>query len=258
MSAGHHRSHHGLYLDQGSPVHGLPAAAKVAGLVLYVVSVALTPRTAVAALAANAVVVAAVVVLARLPVRTVITRAAAVLPFVAFAFVLPFVATGERTPVLGISVAVDGLWATWNIVAKAFLGATAGLVLTATTRVPDLLAGLGRLRVPAVVVAIVAFMLRYLELVVDEFGRMRRAMLARAYAPRWIWEAKPVASSVGTLFVRTYERGERVHQAMVARGFKGVLPPPVGEPSATLGSTLGALVPGVLAAGLLAASLLAR
>ena len=258
MSAGHHRSHHGLYLDQGSPVHALPAAAKVAGLVLFVVSVASTPRRAVAALVANAVVVVAVVLLARLPLRTVLVRTAAVLPFVAFAFVLPLVATGKRTEVLGVSVAADGLWASWNILAKAFLGATAGLVLTATTRVPDLLAGLGRLRVPAVVVAIVAFMLRYLELVVDEVGRMRRAMVARAYAPRWIWEARPAASSVGTLFVRTYERGERVHQAMVARGFTGVMPPPVGEPSAPLGSTLAALVPGVLAAGLLAASLLAQ
>lgn len=257
MSAGHHRSHHGLYLDQGSPVHALPAAAKVAGLVLFVVSVALTPRNAVAALVANAVVVAAVVVRARLPLRTVLVRTAAVLPFVAFAFVLPLVATGKRTEVLGVSVAVDGLWASWNILAKAFLGATAGLVLTATTRVPDLLAGLGRLRVPAVVVAIVAFMLRYLELVVDEVGRMRRAMVARAYAP--VDLGGETGGFVGRhLFVRTYERGERVHQAMVARGFTGVMPPPVGEPSAPLGSTLAALVPGVLAAGLLAASLLAQ
>jgi len=63
-----------------------------------------------------------------------------------------------------------------------------------------------------------------LELISDEYTRMRTAMTARGYNPRWIWEAQPVASSAGVLFVRTYERGERVHAAMLARGFDGSMP----------------------------------
>ena len=67
-------------------------------------------------------------------------------------------------------------------------------------------------------------MIRYLDLLVGQLGRMRTAMVARAHDPRWLWQAKPIASSAGALFVRSYERGERVHQAMLARGYTGVMP----------------------------------
>ncbi len=53
---------------------------------------------------------------------------------------------------------------------------------------------------------------------------MRTAMVARAHDPRWLWQAKPIASSAGAMFVRSYERGERVHSAMLARGFTGSMP----------------------------------
>jgi cobalt/nickel transport system permease protein len=55
---------------------------------------------------------------------------------------------------------------------------------------------------------------------------MRVAMTARGYDPRWISQARPIASSAGALFVRSYERGERVHAAMLARGFTGEMPTP--------------------------------
>jgi cobalt/nickel transport system permease protein len=154
----------------------------------------------------------------------VLGRLAAILPFVAFAFLFPFIGDGDTTSVLGISLSIDGLWASWNVLAKATLGGAASIAVTATTPIPELLTGLSRLRVPVAVVAIISFMFRYLDLMVDEFGRMRRAMAARAYNPRWLWQNRPLASSAGALFVRTYERGERVHDAMAARGFKGTMP----------------------------------
>ena len=67
-------------------------------------------------------------------------------------------------------------------------------------------------------------MLRYIDVLVEQLGRMRRSMVARGHDPRWLWQIKPIASSAGALFVRSYERGERVHQAMLARGYSGVMP----------------------------------
>jgi cobalt/nickel transport system permease protein len=67
-------------------------------------------------------------------------------------------------------------------------------------------------------------MIRYLELISDELGRMRIAMTSRGYDPRWISQVRPIATSAGALFVRSYERGERIHSAMVARGFNGEMP----------------------------------
>ena len=72
--------------------------------------------------------------------------------------------------------------------------------------------------------AIISFMFRYLDLIIDELDRIRTAMVSRAHDPRWLWQARPLASAAGALFVRSYERGERVHVAMLARGFNGTMP----------------------------------
>jgi cobalt/nickel transport system permease protein len=221
VSAGAHRH---LLIHGHSPVHRLAPEVKIAATFLFVVGVAVTPRHAVWAFAVDAVVLAGVMALAGYRVRQVVARLAVVLPFIAFAFVIPFIAGGERTDVLWFSVSREGLWATWNIVAKALLGAGASLVLAGTTPIPEVVRGLGRLKMPPVVVSIVAFMFRYLDLIVDDMGRMRTAMVARGHDPRWLWQAKPIASAAGALFVRTYERGERIHAAMLSRGFDGTMP----------------------------------
>jgi cobalt/nickel transport system permease protein len=126
--------------------------------------------------------------------------------------------------VLGLSLSVEGCWAAWNIVAKATLGVLVTSVLAATTSVVDVLRGLDRLRVPKVLTGIMGFMVRYGEVVGDEMRRMRIARLARAGDPRWFWQARAVAASAGALFIRSFERGERVHLAMLAREYQGSMP----------------------------------
>jgi cobalt/nickel transport system permease protein len=221
MGAGHA---HALYVHEHSAVHRLSPETKLVAAFLFIVSVAITPREAVWAFALHAVVLAAVVAAARVPARFLLARLLAILPFVAFAFLIPFIASGERIAVLGLEVSREGLWGAWNILAKATLGAATSIVLAATTEVPDLIRGLGALRVPAVLVSIAAFMVRYLELIAEELGRMRMAMSARGYDPSWLGQAKPIATAAGAMFVRSYERGERVHSAMLARGYTGTMP----------------------------------
>jgi cobalt/nickel transport system permease protein len=219
--------------------------AKLFGLVLFVVAVAVTPREAVVVFAVDAAVVIAVVAIARLPLRLVLARLVVILPFIAFAVLVPFIGGGEQVEVLGVSLSSDGLWAAFNVTAKAVLGATASIALAATTPIPDVVRGLGRLRVPPVLVGIIAFMFRYLDLLVDQTRRMRYAMVARGHDPRWLWQVGPIAASAGTLFVRSYERGERVHGAMLARGFSGTMPDLDDHPAP--GGWPGALAPGAVA-----------
>jgi cobalt/nickel transport system permease protein len=90
--------------------------------------------------------------------------------------------------------------------------------------VPDILRGLERLRVPRVFVGICAFMIRYGDVITAEMQRMRVARASRGYNARWLWNARAVAASAGTLFIRSYERGERVYLAMASRGYSGALP----------------------------------
>lgn len=221
MGAGHA---HPLYVHEHSRVHRLAPEVKLAAAFAFVLAVALTPREAVWAFAADALALGAVIGLARLPWRFVLARLLVILPFIGFAFLIPFIASGEPVRVLGMELSRDGLWGAWNIVAKAMLGATVSITLAATTEVPDILTGMTRLRVPPAFTTIAAFMVRYLEVVAGELRRMRIAMTARGYAPRWLWQAKPVAASAGALFVRSYERGERVHAAMLSRGYTGTMP----------------------------------
>lgn len=215
---------HTLYLHGHSRVHRLEAETKVVAVFVFVVAVAVTPREAVWAFAIDAGVATAVLIAARIPFRFLVARLAGILPFIAFAFLIPFIASGEQIDLGLVSVSKDGLWAAWNIMAKATLGATAAIILAATTEVQKILRGMTVLRVPAVFVSIAGFMIRYLELIVEELGRMRLAMESRGYDPRWLWQIRPIASASGALFVRSYERGERVHAAMTARGFTGVMP----------------------------------
>ena len=146
------------------------------------------------------------------------------LPFVAFAFLLPFVARGPQVEVLGLSLSVEGLWGAWNILIKGTLGVAASIIVASTTTMAELVRGLDRLRLPKAFTSIATFMIRYFDVISDEMSRMRIARESRGYDPRFLWHAKALAQSAGALFIRSYERGERVYLAMLSRGYTGEMP----------------------------------
>jgi cobalt/nickel transport system permease protein len=226
VTQGHPGGHglDGLYLDGASPVHRLAPEVKIAATVAFVFAVVATPREALWAFAGDALLLAAVVAVAGLSPALVARRLRIEVPFLLFAAFMPFTGAAPRVNVLGVSLSEPGLWAAWNIVAKGTLGVAASIVLAATTPVADLLRGLDRLHVPRVVTAIAGFMVRYLGIVAGEAQRMHVARQSRGYDPRWLWQARGMAASAGTLFVRSYERGERVYLAMLARGYDGAMP----------------------------------
>ena len=184
MAAGHA---HALYVHGHSPVHRLAPEVKVAAAFLFVIGVALTPNEGTWAFGVDLVALLVVVRLAELPLRFVASRAMVVLPFIVFAVFIPFIASGDRVEVLGVAVSAEGLAAARAIVAKSVIGASTTVVLAGTTETPAIMAGLARLRVPAVLTTIATFMIRYLEVLTGELGRMRTAMTARGYDPRWLW-----------------------------------------------------------------------
>jgi cobalt/nickel transport system permease protein len=197
----------------------------------FVLVVVLTPRERFPAFLAYAALLALVVALARIPPALVARRMLVEVPFVAFALAMPFLATGPRTQILGVGLSVEGLFGAWNMLAKATLGVVCSILLAATTDVRDLLLGLQRLRLPSLLVQIMSFMVRYGDVVTDELRRMRIARESRGFVARDLRHLPVVARSAGALFVRCYERGERVHLAMLSRGYTGRLPGPA-QPTA--------------------------
>ncbi|GAA5073709.1 cobalt/nickel transport system permease protein [Thermocatellispora tengchongensis] len=221
MGAGHH---HRIHRPGDSPVHRLPPQCKLLAAAAFAVVVVATPREYVAAFAVYAALLAVVAAVARVPPGFVLRRMVIEVPFVVFAVALPIVGLGERVEVAGLSLSVEGLWAGWNILAKATLGVVASVLLAATTEPRMLLLGAQRLRVPPLLVQIAMFMLRYMDVVLDEMRRMRVARESRGFVARDVRHIPVVARSAGALFIRSYERGERVHLAMLSRGYAGSMP----------------------------------
>lgn len=221
MGSGHH---HQLYRPGDTPVHRLPPQCKLAAVAGFALVVVATPREWLWAFGLYALLLAAVAAAARVPPSFLLRRMVVEIPFVVFAVALPFIGFGERVSFLGLSFSVAGLWAAWNILAKATLGVIASVLLAATTEPRLMLLGAQRLRLPPLLVQIAMFMLRYMDVIVDEMRRMRVARESRGFAARNVRHIPVVARSAGALFIRSYERGERVHLAMLSRGYSGSMP----------------------------------
>jgi cobalt/nickel transport system permease protein len=212
-------------------LHRLAPQCKLAGAILFIFAVVSTPREQFWAFALQATLLVTVANVARVPLWLIVRRLTIELPFIAFAFLLPIVGESPRVDVIGLHLSEAGLWAAWNIIIKGSLGVATTIVLAATTPVPHILAGLERLRMPRLLVGIMSFMVRYGDVVSSEMKRMRIARESRGYNPRWIWQARALTQSTGALFIRSFERGERVYLAMEARGYNGSMPARESEAS---------------------------
>ena len=224
MGAGHG---HKLHYHGHSPIHRLAPHAKLLALLGFMLVVVATPREWFLFFACYLALLGGVIAVSTVPPLYIVRRMVIEIPFVVFALLMPFIATGPRTEVLGLQMSEAGLWGAWALLVKGSLGVLASLTLAATTEPRDILAGLERLRLPQQLVQIMGFMIRYLDVVTEEMRRMRIARESRGFAARNIRHWPIVARSAGALFIRSYERGERVHLAMLSRGYDGRLPPKV-------------------------------
>lgn len=160
----------------------------------------------------------------KIPLLLLFKRALIEIPFIFFAILMPFFGTGEKFEIAGIQLYREGLLAGTSIVVKGTLGVLAAVILSTTTTAREILRGLERLKLPAVMVQIASFMLRYVNVISDEMERMKVARESRGFVATGIKHWKVLATSAAALFIRSYERGERVHLAMLSRGFHGNLP----------------------------------
>lgn len=164
-----------------------------------------------------AALIAMLLTAARVPPRTLIVRLAAAAPFVIAAASAPLVSEW-------LGEAVDGDVQAWSIGLRAFAAVALLTVLLETTAAADLLAGLRRLYVPRSLSAVVALAYRYLFLLFEEWRRMSAARQCRAGGGLAVPRTSFFAKQIGLVFLRAWERAERVQAAMDVRGFDGELP----------------------------------
>lgn len=227
MGGGHQHGHdvgEALYVHRHTAVHLLPPEVKIAALVAFMFIVVATPAEQFWAFGVYAGMLFTIAGVAHLNARIVAPRMLVEVPFVLFAVLMPFFGPDPSVRVLGLSLSVAGLWAAWGILIKGTLGVLAAIILAATTRSRDIVAGLAALRLPAVMVSITMFMLRYMHVVTDEMHRMGVARESRGFQATGVRSWPVLGQSAGALFIRSYERGERVHLAMLSRGYTGTMP----------------------------------
>jgi len=104
---------------------------------------------------------------------------------------------------------------------KAILAIFMSILVTTTTDLMLLLRGMEKLRIPKLAISIVSFMYRFIFLLIDEVERMILAFQSRYFRLSLKNRIKIFANMIAVLFIRTYERGERIFLAMESRGFKG-------------------------------------
>jgi cobalt/nickel transport system permease protein len=226
-SHGHHHGHdvgERLYIHHHSVVHSLAPHVKITAVLAFVLVVVSTPIQQWQSFIAFFGLVLVASLFAKIPLRILAKRSLIEVPFVFFAVLMPFFGHGEKIDIGPLTLYKAGLIAGSSIVAKGTLGVLMAVILSTTTTAREILRGLERLKLPAIMVQIASFMLRYVNVISDEMERMKVARESRGFMATGIKHWKIIATSAAALFIRSYERGERVHLAMLARGFTGNLP----------------------------------
>ncbi|WNZ23235.1 cobalt ECF transporter T component CbiQ [Leptolyngbya sp. NK1-12] len=215
--------------QRSSPWHQLAPRTRLLCALLFVFATALTPQGRWWTWAIYALGLVILMGLSRITLPILLRRVAAEFTFIAVVLLGTLFRQGGT--VLwrwqGLQITTVGLMVLGSVATKALLCLLMLNLLVLTTSVPALLHALAALRTPPLLVAIFAAMYRYIGVLVEEFNTMRRAAASRNLTSGSRQQRLVVGNMIGGLFIRTYERGERIHQAMLARGYTGL--PPVAE-----------------------------
>ncbi|MFN3491871.1 MAG: cobalt ECF transporter T component CbiQ, partial [Anaerolineales bacterium] len=223
------------YHEKESFLHKLDPRVKVLVTVFFIVSNALLPDGAWLAFILAWFFVLAMNLLSKLGIVFTFKRSIIALPFALIAITVLFSIPGEPLSTFHflnweLTITDNGLLRFVSILIRSWLSVQMAILLVAVTRFPDLIHALEHLKIPAVLTTIIAFLYRYLFVLTDEVFRLLRARESRSGAAAGVrsgggvlWRAKIAGNMAGQLFLRSFERSDRIYNAMVARGYVGHL-----------------------------------
>ena len=223
------------YIALDSPIHRLDPRVKLLATLGFILGNVLLPDGAWLAFGAAWLLTLTISQVARLGAGFALKRSFIALPFMLAGFSVIFATPGQELAQwqpLGLDLRVTdaGVARFISLMLRTWLSVQMAILLTATTDFPALTHALRHLKVPPVLVSIIAFMYRYLFLLVEEAQRLLRARRARSAAQPGhraggglAWRAKVAGNMGGQLLVRSMARADRVYLAMQARGYRGQL-----------------------------------
>jgi len=235
------------YRPRDSLIHHLDPRIKLVLTLAFILTNALIPPGAWPVYILLLALVLSIEILSELGVGYVLKRSALAFPFVLAALPLILTIPGEKLFSLSvgpwvITATYSGLERFISVALKSWISMQAAIVLAASTSFPDLLVAMRAIQVPRLLVSIFGLMWRYLFVLVDEALRLMRARAARSgksdhpnakSGGSLSWRARVAGGMAGNLFLRGFERSDRIYMAMVSRGYDGEsrsLPVPVIQP----------------------------
>ncbi|MEW6557864.1 MAG: energy-coupling factor transporter transmembrane component T [Elusimicrobiota bacterium] len=194
------------YLE--TPVHKIPVIIKIISFLIFAISIILFSEWSFLVYLIGFFILVITVYFSKVPVFFIIKKILTIFPFIFIISLCNFFSKSLN----------------YTIIIKTVLNSTliliAIILLVETTKFPKLLNGLSKLGIPKIIILLLSFIYRYFFVLIDEVEKMVYSAKIRSYRKL---NLKIIANMFGILFVRSYERAERIYSAMVMRGFDGEL-----------------------------------
>ncbi len=201
-------------------IHRLDPRAKVLTTVLFIIAVISVGKYEISALLPFFLFPALNISLGGLPVRYIAQKILLLSPFILFVGIFnPFI---DTEPIMRTGdFAIAGGWLSFfSILIRFTLTVGAAFILIATTGFNEICLACEKLGLPKAFVVQLLFLYRYIFVLGDEVTRVSRARELRSFGKRGKG-LKVFGSIVGNLLLRTWDRAQRIHTAMLCRGFRG-------------------------------------
>jgi cobalt/nickel transport system permease protein len=220
------------YRERQSVIHALDPRVKLVFTLAFVLTMALLPIGAWPVYMLMLTLSLSITVLSELGLKYVLQRSLLAIPFVLAAVPLLFTVPGPAlltipTSSVSLTITTTGLERLLSIMFKSWVSVQVAIVFAAATPFPDILQAMRAIKIPRLMVSLFGLMWRYMFVMVDEVIRLMRARASRSGAIEGsksggsiAWRAK-VTGMAGNLFIRSLDRGERIYDAMAARGYDG-------------------------------------
>jgi len=223
------------YHHKHSLIHHLDPRIKVVITLAFIISNALLPDGAWIAFALAWLFILIANAFSQLGIGFTFRRSFIAFPFALAAITVLFSIPGKPVSsfhflMWNFTITDAGLLRFVSIVIRSWLSVQMAILLVAVTEFPKIIHALTHLRVPPIITTIISFLYRYLFVLTDEVMRLLRARQARSAASPGQrsggsvqWRARIAGHMAGQLFLRSYERSDRIYNAMLSRGYKGEL-----------------------------------
>jgi len=197
---------HDSFRHEKTPAHHLDPRSKLFIGLIFTGNVLLTPRFTLFQKIAYPGLILLAAILAGVSWKSLFKRFLTILPF---ALLMAASAWFSK-----ISMPHWG-----DVLGKAICSIAGMTLLTLTTPFPELLRALEQIHLPRFFVMLLAFLYRYGDVLYQETVQLERAWTARYFGKYWLKQWVHLGNLLASLFIRSYERAERIFAAMQARGF---------------------------------------